>query len=769
MYKNNAKLIRTAKGMTLKEVVEEVNNRLPQANFTIDMLTRFENNKGSWPAPDVLEQLSSIYGCTVPELLGFTDAAPPCPIKPIETNYKWDNAYATKRIIADYLANNSTPENMSDIREQLRYAFVNYSKQINCSIVKLVIALLGKPDAGKTKILTAILGKNILKSRYLATTAAIIHIKHINDKPSFMEHNNVLVLNEDAFDTWSPINAADAEWCEKNCKKMGDYELIDTYGNHPEKEGSKDESAEVGAIIIYTDSDILKICDFVDMPGFAPYTTYDPEYDQAESRDTLLNKKASNRADAYIYMSAANQFMDGQDIVMAKAIMKQLPALEKKDKNNISPLGNIFFLASHAACVDHGNVDTLDRICDGKAQVIWELIRKHPCINDRKEITGYDYDYDTFRRRFFTSEIESDKLTNDFLNDLKAFIENFATARQLEVKQQSYTSRELWIKECDSVIKGQEDILTEHGVLKNYLESIDVDAKIKEFEKSRKNIINSINDVKTDMESYISFTYNKVINQEHILDIIERDELKKNNKDMEKLMSILCSELENATTQRLKDKTDKVNNEIEMFLKDFESAAFKSNIQANINSDSPLFSFNAERAFASGISGLAALGALSAWAATCGNLGGYVIVAKIVSALAAAGIHVGGTAAAISAVSALGGPVVFGIALSAIVATSALIALGGTWKKSIGNKIVKEFNKKEVLKILTDASEKYWNETIEAFEKGADSVIETWKSDFENLKNTVETFNEESINNTINELNDFKFSISELYDTLKEN
>ncbi|HYW18192.1 MAG TPA: hypothetical protein VE956_02585, partial [Nodularia sp. (in: cyanobacteria)] len=69
--------------------------------------------------------------------------------------------------------------------------------------------------------------------------------------------------------------------------------------------------------------------------------------------------------------------------------------------------------------------------------------------------------------------------------------------------------------------------------------------------------------------------------------------------------------------------------------------------------------FDTKGAFLGGIAGLGAYGALAAWAAGLGNLGSYILVAKLVSLLSALGISIGGgTAAVISFVAAIGGPIV---------------------------------------------------------------------------------------------------------------
>lgn len=775
MPENNAKIIREYKHMTLKEVVETVNNKLSNASFSIDKLTRFENND-DFPNREVLNELARIYGCSVAELMGFSPIVS-IPTNPIKMDDKWSAINNTKKILDSCSLKNEKRTFTSDISKTMDDEFQNCLIQLFANAMKKpVIAFVGQQNVGKTAQIKTITGKSFFNSKYTFATAAITHIKHIDDKPQCLGNNNIAIIRDNESAPWTPENACDEKWIEHNHIKYGDTELLNKYGIHTKDKNSEDKSQEVGAIIIYLDSPILKNCDLVDLPGFAPAGLYNPEGEgekKADSRDSMLNESASKLADAYIYLSSANQFMQGQDKVVAQAILKYLNAFEKKDVNTISPLGNIFFVASHAASVNHGNIEELNKICDNKSEELWELIKDHPCIKKRNEITGYDYTYETLRNRFFTSEIESEDLTSKYHNDLKAFIEGFADAKLYELKDQLDRLCKKYKNDCDEKIKFGKNLQDNHADLKNQFKSIDINEKRKEFDKNINETKHYINDAKIDIKSYISYKYNEIINPTHILDIIEQKELKKSKKDMEVLVTTLCSELENAITERLEDKTDTVNAQIDKFLQSCEKITFDSNMHGNISSNSPLFTFNAERAFASGISGLAALGALSAWAATCGNLGGYIIIAKIVSALASVGIHVGGTAAAISAVSALGGPVVFGIAISALLATSTLLALGGTWKKSIGNKIVKQFNEKDkkdnmnVLERLTEASETYWNETLEAFEKGAKSVKDTWEADINKLKNKVENFNEEEVNNTINELNVFNDFVTEVSNTLE--
>src|SRR5699024_7974149 len=133
--------------------------------------------------------------------------------------------------------------------------------------------------------------------------------------------------------------------------------------------------------------------------------------------------------------------------------------------------------------------------------------------------------------------------------------------------------------------------------------------------------------------------------------------------------------------------------------------------------------------FASGLAGVGSYGALALYMSSLGNLGGYILVAKGVSVLAGFGIATGGTAAAISTVSALGGPI--GIAIGAGLAT-ALISkslLGIGWKQSLAKQIRKTAKNKGIPEI-NDMNEALWEETREAVAIGFDEIIKESRRDF---------------------------------------
>ncbi len=399
----------------------------------------------------------------------------------------------------------------------------------------------------------------------------------------------------------------------------------------------------------------------------------------------MLSNRAKGQADGFIYLSIANSFLYGEDLAMIRDIVNALPPIEQKGKNDIPPLGNLFIVASQAATVDHGDVGKLNGICDNAAKRLWNLVQDHPSITRRSDGTSYTYNQDTLRGRFFTSEMESPSLTKTFYDSLVDFIQKLPDAQVSAVSEELSRFCETQAEYFDSAAAQL------RGQLNSFLSDHENEVKrLKELEKNEPRraaafrneinaVIDEINDMTLDSRMECAELYNYVIATPYIIKTIDEHGFKKNKKDLQELVTVLNAKLENGITTILTDKSNKLKGRINVFLSESQRC-FQTAILARPNVDDIPFAFNATRAFAGGLSGAAAYGALAAWAATCGNLGGYVLVAKAVSVLASIGIHVGGTAAVISAVSAIGGPITLGIAIAAIAAVTAILALGGTWK-----------------------------------------------------------------------------------------
>jgi len=150
-----------------------------------------------------------------------------------------------------------------------------------------------------------------------------------------------------------------------------------------------------------------------------------------------------------------------------------------------------------------------------------------------------------------------------------------------------------------------------------------------------------------------------------------------------------------------------------------------------------MIAFDARGTFLGGMAGLGTIGALGAWAATLGNLGGYIIVAKVASLLASLGISVGGSAALVSLVAALGGPVVVGVALAVVVGWVVSALFGESWERRLARKVVKALEEKDVRGQFEHGVWKFWDDTERAFQQAADNVEAEYDRQIDEFGRTI--------------------------------
>lgn len=196
----------------------------------------------------------------------------------------------------------------------------------------------------------------------------------------------------------------------------------------------------------------------------------------------------------------------------------------------------------------------------------------------------------------------------------------------------------------------------------------------------------------------------------------------------------------------LKGSVSEFNNMLTQF---FEEVEKKANSLSKISVGEVQIPFDFKGALAGGIAGATVLGGLGLWAATVGNLGGYILVAKGVSLLSALGISVGGTAAAASFVALIGGPVTIGIALALGVFAIATSLFGDGWKKRLAKEVVKTLEKKKVINSYSDAIAKFWNDSKIGLGEVVEEILRKIDEHLENLKTIIETNDPKTIEDMI--------------------
>lgn len=673
----------------------------------------------------ILLKIAEATGTTLDELVGYKRSLP----KALQVENTWDTSAFIKKTLLKYLKTKSENLSLEGKYEKLVFEL---EKIIQTTIVKPTVAIVGMSDAGKSRLINSLLGIDKMPTSWTPTTSVSVHIKHVDDRPAFIE-DEVWIFKGDksGFDT---KKIYDETYCEKWKIASGPASILAEYGT---RQGDKYDLEEASAAVVYVESSILQICDIVDLPGFG---TGD------RRNDDILAQKSREFADIVVYMSIANGFLRATDIEFIKSTLNSLPVIENKE-NELTTLNNLFVVASQAHAIDNGNKIELEKILDAGSQRLFSLVPEEIWQN-REEQSGYVHTESSLRERFFTYTTDKPYLRECFEEEIRQLLQkipSIVNRSAIEAIRKHTESLELNLKR---EINQYEEILKEREKYKILLEEIkrNEPMRVNGNEQARKSVLNSIKTLKNEAIRDFERDFTSVIFVENIVDIIKEKKYKKKKEDMELLAGYLSSKLQAKLQTILKSKSEDLNKVIDNYLKNFNIQINKFESQLK-GFDIP---FDTLKIFASGLAGLATFGGLAIWASTLGNLGAYILVAKGVSVLSALGISIaGGTAGAASAVAALGGPITLGIALAVIVGLSMFAFVSGGWQKSIAKKLVKEYSKQDAFNQFVTEIEKFWIDTETAFTAAADHLDAEWRTYVEDLSEMVNSYSVVEIQESI--------------------
>lgn len=701
-----------------------------------DYVSRLEKNPAQIPL-DVLITIANKTGMTIDQLLNYQKPI----IKTLNTEFKWQSADFTRRTLIDYIERFSADfKNMTDARYDKIIS--DLRSGVYQAIKKPKIAFVGRSDVGKSAMINAIIGAEKMPTAWTPTTSIIVYIKHISDRPSFVSEDVwIFKASKDTFG-WDESRLSDESYCQAWKLASGGTEILKDYGT---RQGDNYIENEAGSAIVFVDSNVLKNCDFVDLPGFG---TGDREEDDA------MTLSASQRADVLIYLSIANGFMRDEDIQYLHHAIKNLNVIENKADNSIPPLSNLFIVASQGHTVDQGNETSLKNILDKGCERFEKTITENFWL-DRESATGYVYTHDIFRSRFFSYSTDIEQTRTAFEAEMKRVIE--VLPGQVERKAKDFVkdyaeSAGIFL---DNDIEEYNKMLSEKEKYENLLNEINKSepARKNSSQNDRINVSKKIDEFRKDSISEFAEKYETIISVDYIVNIIKTKGFKKKKEEVPLLSNYISSLVEDAMHTGLKKKSEDLSGVIDNYISGFQRSTLGEKADKFGISN---VSFNATRSFAAGLSGLATIGGLAFWASTLGNLGAYILLAKGVSLLAALGISVGGTAAAASAIAAIGGPVVLGIALAVIVALAAFAIFSGGWEKSLGKKLVKAYDDQDALMKYKKVINSFWEDTQKAFDASSDNMEKEWGDYVDNLRGMIENYDVDDIVRRINAAREIK-------------
>lgn len=659
-------------------------------------------------------------------------------------NDNWNSVKSFKDNFNSYMRQNESLFSKDD-------NFVKKIKDLTVLVNRMArkprVALVGRSDVGKSTLINALMDSNVLPQEWTPTTSIIIYVKHVDDRPEFCKKNVMIFKSDSKGALWDDTRLDEEGYTTSLCIAEGDYPLLREYGA---RQGKKFNQTSASSAVVFINSSILKNCDFIDLPG---YGTSDREED-----DSML--ASVKEIDVLLYLSIANGFMRGEDINWLQQEMVNLaPITLNSDK--LKPLSNLYIIASQAHTIQNGSHEQLKLILTKAAERFESTLSKDYWRNLCQNATPAD-----FRKRFFTFDTDQENLRKDFENDFKNLLTLLPKLILSNLKKMTAD----FLGNTEKEIKASKSQFEK--ILKNRAEqrkahrkaSDEAPCKLSELESQKAHIVSLIDSV-YQRDGIIAFTqaYNRIMTKESIVSIIKKNGWKNKSEDKKAICSKISNLLNEEYLNAIKGHSEEFSDRVNSLLNNFENKISEEAIkELNVGSG-----FDVKGTFAGGLAGVATYGALAMWAASLGNLGAYILVAKGVSILAAMGISIGGTAAGISAISLIGGPVVVAIGIAALIALAISLIFGSSWEERFAKNIIKEYDKKDGLGQFKKTIEKYWTDTKSAFIKAVNNLRDSYVEYLDDLGEKTKIDDTQIINQIKNESTKLEF-ISKLLNQIEK-
>lgn len=709
-----------------------------------EAISRMERNP-SQISLEVLLKLASRTGLTPDQLFAYKKPE----MKALPVRPTWIEAETVKKDLLARLQEKFNQMKTAGLTDPMyKNAFQKLEAGTNAVFRKPKVVFLGRSDSGKSTMINSIIGKDKLPTDYSPVTSITVYIKHSKDRPK--EANDELWVFKKGPDgePWDESRLNDKEYCDSLRIARGNAALLAEYGT---RQGDKYRADEMDSAVLFVDSPVLENVDLVDVPGFVGGMA------AGNMSDNKMAQSAQKLADVLVYLSSANGFLSKEDMVFLKYAVRGLGCPEKDGDDTFAPLANLFIVATQAHIVNNGNPDKLRAVLDSGCE------RFVSCLTpkfwqEREEISGISYTTEQLRSRFFAYTTDIPSVREAFEQDFSALTEKLP---QLFLKQSmqtlAATEKEL-SKYIRDRLEEYHTLLHEAESIRGQLRQLDAEASLRSIRQKelRNKVLQTIKECREDSRRVFERKYNRILNVDHIVSVIDDQDYKSKKEDMQALSTYISSELEDALKQLAERKARELSDAINEYIHDFgANCTVKTN--GTLQMDMNMAGFNAERAFASGLTGAATLGGLAIWASSMGNLGGYILVAKGVSLLSGLGISVaGGTAGAISGVAALGGPVVLGVALAAITMVGVFAAFSGSWKKRVANKIIQSYQEQNARSKYNITIDQFWDDTEAAFKTASDNLEEQWLQYVGNLRAKLNHYDPEELKKQLAEGDTFQ-------------
>ena len=554
------------------------------------------------------------------------------------------------------------------------------------------LLIAGRFDSGKTRIANALLGNSSLPSQYTPTTSVVTYIRHEDDKPEW-QREEVWIMGT-GFD---PSRWEDEKYCQKYRLVSGSFDTLRQFGT---KE-SKGDTLGAKYALVYMDSPLLRACTLIDVPG------YSDTQDEERSADA-----AARLADLLLYTAPAKGFLDAADFLHLGLLLRTLPTIHARSSKGIEKCANLFLIATHAE-PSISNSD-LNKILDRGAERLYKQFKDTLLVS--RDVSQSD-----LRERFKTFWYENQErraeleqgLLRTLSSILPAVLEKHVNNEVKEIKTKAKSVLSAQVEAYERTLASIDAARRSLVVLRE--EEPQHRKRIREKREEVKKFISSLHkESAAFIQSDIAPMLTALAIEKGIrANFTDKDEAKKD------ACTKIIEEAQFKMDEFLMAKSSQLSPVLEGYFREYNvSLGSFGSVDFEDGSGIP---FDAQGAFVGGLAGLTTLGALGLWASAMGNLGGYILVAKLASVLSMVGLSIGSTSL-VTLVASLGGPVTLGIGMATLCTLGAWMLLGESWQSRLAKKIEKLMRDNGFVAKAEQAVNTFWEQTWNAFESGAKEV-----------------------------------------------
>ena len=656
-------------------------------------------------------------GVTFEELTGWKKPIP----EPLSVDDTWKQVDFTKMTLSDYIKG---ALDQMDLPEELKESYIDdLNTGIVSNTIKPKVAIVGRSDTGKSTLINALLGSEKMPTAWTPTTSIAVYIKHIDDKPAFIEEDVWMFADHVGSENmWDERNLNDEDYCRLWKIAAGGVEILKSYGT---RQGDNYDKA-AGAAVVYIDAPVLRTCDIIDLPGFGTET----------EADDNITFATSQKADVIVYLSQANGFMRIEDITYLKRNINELPVWEKKGENTLSPLSNLFIVASQAHTVNNGNKEQLKEILDvGCSNLIKTLPPKY--WDAREEASGYTYSEggsEELRSRFFVYTTDILDICKPFNDALSVILESMPIIINSRIK--SFVKDYIKIRKPSLLmeIEKYEGVVEERDRYEKLLREIEANElrRVQENDGRKNKIRDRINTLKSESKNEFTDYLSKTVNIDSVISLLSQREVKNKKESIEQFGSFFTSMLQEECESILQSKSQELTRTVNQYIEDYSNS-----ISYVFNNNGIKLDFDAGWAFASALSNIGLIGGLGTFLAT--SIYGVVC----------AGVSIGSAIAYGLISTPIFGTIGVAVGLLIIGILGLVKLFSGGWQKSVAKKLVSEFEEKRLADSYRSGIDTFWNQTSEAFGNASLELDAKWDNYVTGLRELISSYDIDEINRRI--------------------